>query len=93
MPVVVENHEQRIAPRPRAKILPETDAGERLRVAGIKIIRCGRRIKLIARVLCVNGDGVALVALVEVKQRRLLVISVEQKYRRGLRDEAKERAL
>ena len=93
MPVIVQHHKQRVAPRPGVIILQQPDGFQRRGIAAVKTIRRGRGIKAVAGVLCENRDVVANVGLVEIEQRRLFVIAVEQEKRRGLRDQSQERTL
>ena len=93
LPVVVQNHEERVAPGPGIIVLQQADGFQRLGVAGVKSVGRGRGKIPVAGVLGQNRDIMADVGLVEIEQRRLLVIAIDQKKRRGLRDQSEEGAL
>ena len=54
LPVIVQHHKQRVAPRPRVIILKQANGRQRRRVATVKIVRCHRGEKLVSRVLSVT---------------------------------------
>ena len=93
VPVVVQDHEERVAPRPGIIVLQRPNGFQRLGVAGVKAIGSGHGKIAVAGILGPDRDIMANVGLVEIEQRRLFVISVDQKERCGLGDQSQEGAL
>ena len=93
MPVVVEDHEQRVAPGPGAVALQPADVLERRLAARVETIRAHGRKQPIAGHLDPHRDVATLVGLLVVEEGTLLVVAVHQEHAGLLAHEAEERAL
>ena len=93
VPVVIEEHEERIAPGPGAVALERADVLERLGVPRVDALVARERVKRVAGLLDADRDVVTFVLLGEVEERSLLVVAVHQEDLADRTHQTEERTL